>query len=261
LGTHQSAASIEYGLLLNDSTNEIMQIEDVDFAPEQAIKFVTTYGIRLLHWGLEVIPYVNYIRNYTYLRPEGLTRNSRGVYPYLRNAQTDALFLGADITAHWQPIRSLKASATASLLNAADVRSDDYLVFIPANRYNLTLRYEVPVLKHVRNIYLESKVNYVARQSRAPRVVTVREIRIDQAAGINPFKDDDSNFDFMAAPDGYILYDVAVGFSLRARKAQYDFRLASENTTNELYREYTNRFRYFADERGRNIMLSLKCIF
>ena len=206
-------------------------------------------------------PVCELYQNYTYLRPTGLTRNARGVYPYLRNAQTDALFLGADITTHWQATRNFKISATASLLRASDVRSGDYLVFIPANRYNLILRYEMPLFKSVRNLYVEAKVNYVSRQSRAPRVITVREIRDDQSAGINPFENDDSNFDFMAAPDGYMLLDLAIGFSLRSRKTQYDFRLASENTTNELYREYTNRFRYYADDRGRNVTLSIKCIF
>ncbi len=261
LGTHQSAASIEYGLLLNDSTNEVMDFHDVDFDPEQAFKFVTTYSFNDMPWSLELSPYANYILNYTYLRPTGITRNSGGVYPYLRNAQTDALFLGADITGSWQATRRLRTSATASLLRASDVKTDDYLVFIPPNRYNFIARYEIPSFHKVRNLYLEGKLNYVARQSRAPRVVTLEEIRDAQSAGVNPFKDDNSNFDFMAAPDGYLLLDVAAGFSFRSGKTQYDFRLASENTTNQVYREYTNRLRYYADDRGRNITVSIKCIF
>ncbi|MEJ7646374.1 MAG: TonB-dependent receptor [Chryseolinea sp.] len=261
LGTHQSAASIEYGLLLNDATNEVMDLDDVNFNPEQAFKFVTTYSFNRLPWALEVSPYANFILNYTYLRPTGLTRNSRGVYPYLRNTQTDALFIGADVTANWQATRSIRASATASLLHASDVKANDYLVFIPSNRYNFTLRYEKPAVGGLRNLYAESKLYFVTRQSRAPRVVTVSKLREAQRAGVNPFEEDDSNFDFMEAPAGYILLDFAVGFSLRADKVQYDFRLASENLTNELYREYTNRFRYYADDRGRNITVSIRCIF
>jgi len=108
---------------------------------------------------------------------------------------------------------------------------------------------------------MESKVKYIAKQNRAPRVVTVREIITDQEQGIDPFKDDSSNFDFMAAPDGYLLWNLAVGTSIKRNRIQYDFRLASENTLNQKYREYTNRFRYYSDDIGRNVVLSLKCIF
>ena len=45
VGTHQSAAANEYGFLLNDSTNEVLDIDDVSFKTEQALKFVTRINI------------------------------------------------------------------------------------------------------------------------------------------------------------------------------------------------------------------------
>lgn len=74
VGTHQSAAAIEYGLLLNDSTNEVMNIKDVNFKTEQAVKFVATYTRSWQRFAVEVSPYMNYIFNYIYLRPEGLQK-------------------------------------------------------------------------------------------------------------------------------------------------------------------------------------------
>ncbi len=261
LGTHQSAAAIEYGLLLNDSTNEVMNITDVNFKNEQALKFVSTYQRHWNTFSFEVSPYANYIFNYIYLRPTGVTRNVRGVYPYLRYTQTDALFLGIDISATWQAFAHLKVIPKVSLLRASDEGNNDYLVFIPSNRYEAAMRYESPVLSGLRNFYIESKIKYVAKQNRAPRVLTVREIIEDQEQHIDPFQNDKSNFDFMAAPDGYWLWNLAAGISLKGKKTQYDFRIASENTLNTTYREYTNRFRYYADDLGRNIIFSLKCIF
>lgn len=261
LGTHQSAASIEYGLLLNDSTNEVMDINSVNFKTEKALKLVITYQRQWSALLVELTPYINYIFNYTYLRPVGITRNVRGVYPYFRYTQTDALFVGADLSASWSISRYIKTIATASLLRASDETNNDYLVFIPPNRYDLTIRYDRPVLDKFKNFYLESRLKYVSRQSRAPRVVTVREIKEAQEQNRNIFADDPSNFDFMAAPDGYFLWNVAVGLSLKMKTVQYDIRLASDNTLNQTYREYTNRFRYYADDPGRNIILSLKCIF
>jgi iron complex outermembrane receptor protein len=261
LGTHQSAAAIEYGLLLNDTTNEVMDIRDVNFQAEKALKFVTTYQRSWNTLTVSVSPYINYIFNYTYLRPEGITKTLRGTYPYLRYTQTNALFTGIDAEAIWHITRQLKAIPKASLLRATDVTNDDYLVFIPSNRYELTLRYERAALASFKNFYVESKVLYVAEQKRAPRVITPRQIQEAGESGVDLFETDDSNFDFMAAPDGYVLWNMAAGVSIKSKKNQYDFRLASENLLNEVYREYTNRFRYYANEIGRNIMFSIKCIF
>ncbi|HYC87007.1 MAG TPA: TonB-dependent receptor [Chryseosolibacter sp.] len=261
IGTHQSAASIEYGLLLNDSTNEVMDIADVSFHTEKAVKFVSSYHRAWQNFSMEITPYANFVMNYIYLRPSGVTTTRRGVYPYFRYAQTDALFTGADITAHWHIGRHLKFIPKASLLRASDMRNEGHLVFIPANRYQVALRYEKSTAGMFKNLYIESKKRYVARQQRAPRVVTVWDIQQAREEGRNPFQEDPSNADFMAAPDGYFLWDISAGTSLKREKVQYDVRLSIENTLDRTYREYTNRMRYYADEPGRNIILSFKCIF
>jgi iron complex outermembrane receptor protein len=38
-------------------------------------------------------------------------------------------------------------------------------------------------------------------------------------------------------------------------------RLSADNLTNEAYREYTNRLRYFADDVGRNFTLGIHFSF
>lgn len=261
LGTHQSAAAIEYGLLLNDSTNEIMNIADVNFKTEQAFKMVASYQLDWRKWSFLVEPYLNYIQNYTYLRPTGVTTNVRGTFPYFRYTQTDATFAGADISVAFAATHHLRINSTASLLSATDVRNDDYLVYIPSNRFDISLRYEKPIKKFARNFYVESKLRYVAKQYRAPRVVTVRDINEAADNGGNLFADNADNFDFLAPPNGYALLNLAGGLTFKTERVQYDFRVASENTLNQSYREYTNRFRYYADDLGRNIIISLKAIF
>ncbi len=261
VGTHQSAAANEYGFLLNDSTNEVLDIDDVSFKTEQALKFVSTYHRQWNRFTLEVSPYANYIFNYIYLRPTGITQNVRGTYAYFRYTQTDALFLGLDITGVWQIHPLLKISPKVSLLRASDERNNDYLIFIPSNWYEIALRYEKPTVGIWKNLFVESKTKFVSRQYRAPRVVTVREINEAQEQGKDPFVNDHSNFDFTEAPDGYLLWNVAAGISLKSDKSRYDFRIGSENVLNTTYREYTNRFRYYADDLGRNFVISVKCIF
>jgi iron complex outermembrane receptor protein len=261
IGTHQSAAANEYGLLLSDQTNEVRSISNVNFKPEQAIKLVTTYSRQWQHFQLEVSPYLNYIFNYIYLRPAGISQTIRATLPYFRYSQTDALFLGTDISGVWKISKTFSALPKVSLLRASDITHNDFLLYIPSNRYEVALRYDQPKLDRVSKFYLESKLKYVAHQGRAPRVITTRQI--NEAIGQNQdlLKDNPRNFDFMAAPDGYFLLSVATGFSIHREHSQFDFRLACENATNERYREYTNRFRYYANEVGRNFILSMKCIF
>lgn len=260
VGTHQSAAAIEYGLLVNDSTNEVMDIDQIHFRTEQAVKFVTSYEKRWQNFTLDLSPYVNDIFNYIYLRPVGITKNIRGVYPYFRYAQTNALFLGADVTGAWQATKTLKVIPKISLLRASDQTNNDYLSFIPSNKYEVILRYERPTLASFRNFYIESRATYVAKQRRAPKVITVRQIKDAQDQDV-AFNAEGSNFDFMTAPEGYFLWDLSAGIAIKGKNVQYDFRVASQNTLNQAYREYTNRFHYYADELGRNIVLAFKCIF
>jgi iron complex outermembrane receptor protein len=261
VGTHQSAAANEYGFLLNDSTNEVLDIDDVSFETEQALKFVSTYQHRLYNFTFEITPYVNYIFNYIYLRPTGISQNVRGTYAYFRYTQTDALFLGADLSGVWRVNPFIKVTPKVSLLRASDARNDDYLVFIPSNWYEIAIRYDRPTFGGLNNFFVESKTKFVSRQNRAPRVVTVEEINDALEQGLDPFENDRSNFDFMEAPPGYFLWNVSAGVSIKKEKTQYDFRIGSENLLNTNYREYTNRFRYYADDMGRNFIISVKCIF
>jgi iron complex outermembrane receptor protein len=238
-----------------------MSIKDVDFKNEQALKFVTTYDKQWSDFQLEISAYANYIFNYIYLKPTGVTRDLRGVYPYLRYTQTDALFIGLDVSGTLNLGPNIRMQPKVSLIRASDERNHDYLIYIPSNRYELSMRYEEPSKFALSDFLVELKGRYVARQSRAPRVLTVGSIIEAFDRNENIFEHDPSNFDFVAPPDGYFLLSLSSGFSLHSGKSRYDFRVAAENILNSSYREYTNRFRYYADDPGRNFILSVKHSF
>lgn len=261
MGTHQGVAMIEYGMLLNDSTNEVMNIHNTRVKSEQALKLVTTYARSWDHLQVEVSAYANSIFNYIYLRPTGVTQDIRGVFPYARYTQTDALFLGSDLSATWKASDHITITPKASLIRASDVHHDDYLPYIPSNRYEVAARYETLPRFGLKGFFVEAKLRYVDRQRRAPRVVTPREILDAYAQNVDLFADDTRNFDYMASPSAYMLANLATGFSYKGDKVRYDFRLSAENALNNAYREYTNRFRYYANELGRNFILSIHCVF
>lgn len=261
LGTHQSAAAIEYGLMLDKVTNEVLESNEVDVNVEQALKWVSTYRMKRGKLDAEISGYLNYIYNYIYLKPAGVTKNTRGIFPYFRYTQADALFLGADISLGYTLTNRLRLNSRISLLRASDETNSDYLIFIPSNRYEVSIRYDAPTIGAWTGPFVEAKVKYVSKQNRAPRVVPLRDIIDAKEQGVDLFENDSRNFDFIDSPAGYFLASFSAGVSRPIQNSKLDFRISVDNLTNTAYREYTNRMRYYADDIGRNISLALTYSF
>jgi iron complex outermembrane recepter protein len=261
LGTHQSAAAIEFGLLLDERTNQVREISQVDFKNEKAVKWVSTYRYAISKTQLEATGYINYIFNYIYLKPEGILQDVRGTYPYFRYKQTDASFLGLDLRVDRNLAPSLGATVKTSLLYAKDQTNNDFFIYIPSNRVELSLTYKHGLGSTLKNFFVETKGLYVMQQTHAPRVVSVTQIKEAKEQDINLFATDTRAFDFAEAPKGYFLAEINMGLSVYTQKQKIDFRISCQNLLNATYREYTNRMRYFADEVGRNISLSVKYNF
>ncbi|MBX2913888.1 MAG: TonB-dependent receptor [Cyclobacteriaceae bacterium] len=259
LGTHQSAAAIEYGLLLDEVTSQVNKIENSNVAPEHALKWVNTLKYQKGKWQLEATAYVNYIFNYIYLKPRGITETGRGPFVYFRYTQTDASFTGIDASSQYELSKKFSVRVGTSLLRARDVTQKDFLIFIPPNRGDVSLRYES--LKNEKTFFAQMRLKCVAQQNRAPRIVTTAEILAAKDQGIDLFIQDSRNFDFLAAPEAYALLSVTTGLSLPLHNTKLDFRLSAENITNTRYREYTNRMRYFANEIGRNVSVAINLSF
>jgi iron complex outermembrane receptor protein len=68
--------------------------------------------------------------------------------------------------------------------------------------------------------------------------------------------------DFLLPPDDYFLCNAWVKIKWKTKtKNEVNFISRIDNLFNVTYRDYLNRLRYFADELGRNISLSLNMSF
>ncbi|MDL5048528.1 TonB-dependent receptor plug domain-containing protein [Oscillatoria amoena NRMC-F 0135] len=260
-GVHQSVAAIEYGLLLDEATSKVLDFNAVDFKNEKALKWVNTWHFHKNRFTTEITGYANYIFNYIYLKPYGVTQTVRGAYPFFRYTQTNASFVGADLLGKADATENFSLTGKISLLRAYDQTNTDYLIYIPSNRYELGMEWRIAVGENRQVLTCEANALYVDEQRRAPRVVTVDEILDAYTLNEDPFENNNSNFDFMPAPPPYFLLNLQAGTSLWIGNAKLDVRLRAANLLNTTYREYTNRIRYYADETGRNIALSLKLSF
>ena len=243
--------------------SEILNFKNQDIQNEQSLKWVATYNFSTEKTQLELTTYANWIQNYIYLRPEGIDFNSRtGTLPLFGYTQGNALFKGIDLQAQHAITESLTWQVQASYLRASNVDNDaSEFPFIPANRMATGLRYNLPKIGCLKEVFVGATFLHTFQQKNAPRVIEIAELEAMKYENTQPFDEDPRNFDFMAAPDAYSLVNAELGFSKEIGDSSLDFRLGVQNLLNTSYRDYTNRLRDFADDIGRNFTISLEYSF
>jgi iron complex outermembrane recepter protein len=225
-GVHHGAAAYEEG-------NPLMRAE-------KAYNTVASVQYKNNKLEFEVGAYYNYIGNFIYLKPQPepiLT--VRGAFPYFKYTQTDATFRGVDVTTNIKLLPTLHWISKASVLRVRDVRNDSYLVMIPPNRWENQLKYFLGTQDAKRQMHISVSNRWVARQG---QVV--------------------SGSDFIPPPGAYSLWSAQWGGTvIQAEKSHLELTLSADNLFNTTYRDYLNRFRYFADETGRSIALRARWVF
>lgn len=219
-GVHHSAAAFELG--------------DRRLRSETAYNLSWTTEYSTKHFAAELTLYHNYIRNFIYLQPQDSVRLTvRGAFPLYRYLQVDAVYKGFDASATCILGKYLRLTSKYAFLRVRDVRNNAYLVWIPANRIDNTLRVELGRERFVSISHL-----YVAQQRRV-----------------------EPNSDFAPPPAAYTLWSLQAGCPIRWQTHRVEVGLNITNLLNVVYRDYLNRFRYFSDELGRNVSLRLKYPF
>lgn len=231
-GIHQSAVSYEHG----DSTLTL------ETAYNNNLAFTWNAGHQLT---IEAGGYVNYFNNYIYLRPNApqVQQTIQGAFPSFTYTQVNALFEGLDLTVNYRFMHHFSILSKTSVVRARDLSSHDWLIGIPADKFDNTLKYELPSLGGVKDFFISINNLAVTKQTRVP-------VKI---------------MDYAAPPDGYILWGASAGCSIpygkKEKEKAVSLSFTVTNLTNVAYRDYLDRFRYFIDEMGRNAIFRLSVPF
>ncbi|MCX2741913.1 TonB-dependent receptor [Pontibacter anaerobius] len=226
-GVHHSAATYEEG----DPTLKSEQAYNLELS-------VDYFSNPRLNGALSV--YHNYIRNFIYLAPQPepiLT--VRGAFPAFKYTQANATLTGADLNLDYKIAEGLMLESKTSLLYARNLDTDDYLIYMPSNRFDNSLRYEFghKGSSKLSDAYLSVGGVYVTEQKRVP---------------------ENTEQDFAPAPAGYFLLQAEAGTTIRFGRQPVEVGITGNNLLNTTYREYLNKLRYFADEPGRLLMLRIR---
>ncbi|MDH5474549.1 MAG: carboxypeptidase-like regulatory domain-containing protein [Cyclobacteriaceae bacterium] len=251
---------LQYGVLRGDFdqngdfftkvfTNDEKVVEN-----ELGYKLVGIYEYTANKLRAELVPYINYISNYFYKKPSGITTSSRGAFPFFVYQQTNVLFAGVDATLLVNHNNTWKSKLSGTYLFAKDIVNNDFLLGIPANKVGYALSFTKQKW-FFDDVEIALMPSYTFEQKNNPqRIISPQEFVDAKSVGGNLFATDNSNFDFLDAPKGYWLVDVKAEMTLNT----FVFGLKIKNALNTNYRSYTNLMRYYADEMGFNAMLYVK---
>ncbi|MEN9296412.1 MAG: hypothetical protein RJA42_679 [Bacteroidota bacterium] len=208
------------------------EIGDPNLKGESAVNVSFSTNFKPEKWDIELGLYSNQIHNFIYLKPQVLNSAAvyattvRGVFPIFSYQQVNARFQGIDFQAGYLLTPRLSIQQKTSIVRAFDTANDQFLVGIPADRFEYIARYAFKKY----NQYVSAGLTQVAKQNRV-----------------------EPGSDYANPPEGYFLVNVNWGINLHS----FELNLRVSNALNAAYRDYLNRFRYYADDQGRNISLKL----
>ena len=221
------------------------EIGDPDLGTERSLGIDAT----LRHVGpriaLEASAYATRIADYLYLDPQDeIVVTVRGVFPEFRHRQTDARLLGFDGALDVAVGHGFSFGLTTAAVRGTDTDRAEPLLAMPADRLGLTSGYGFPSFGALRTPEVELSATLVREQDQFP-------VRLDTEG-------DAVAVDYVAPPGGYALLSAGLSSELRLGATTVRLSLDIENILNTRYRDYLSRYRYFAHDPGRNVVLRLQ---
>ena len=178
-------------------------------------------GVRIggRHLHVELAAYNHAVSDYIYIRPDTVFIDSLRVYQY---AQADAELLGAEASIEAEVVPGLTARARLDEVRGRNLTAHEPLPLVPPLRTGVALAWRDE---------LEVDVDTYARQSRP-----------------NPL-------DFQTA--GYRLVHVSAGHHITLFGRPMRLDVAVRNLLNTSYRSFLSRYKEFALDPGRNLIIRL----
>lgn len=224
-GIHQSAASYEIG--------------DTTLKEERSYNLQTYVNFSHKKFKAEIGGYYNMINNYIYLKPllsPIITVN--GAYPAFQYTQANVYYTGLDANINFEILKSISLISKTTLIYAYNKTIHDYLIYVPSNRFQNGISFQKDSLGKIKHAYINVSALVVTMQRHVP-----------------------PNSDYVKPPQGYTLLNADIGFSIPFKQQLIGINFTATNILNTVYRDYLNRFRYYANDLGRNFTLRIKIPF
>jgi len=184
--------------------------------------------------ALEVGGFLNTIDNFIYADPTGGTDPGSGLQIY-QNTQGDAQLYGAEAAIEWHPTARWHLKSGVDYTHAQNTTTDAPLPSIPPLRWTYEVRYEAPDRSILGAPYVSVSGETNATQTR-----------------LDP---DD------IPTEGYTLAALGAGVTLFHAAHPVTFDLQVRNLFDTEYRNFLSRYKGYADDAGRNIIVRVNTAF
>lgn len=219
-GLHHGAAAIEQGDPGLDNERTLMGTIEVK-----------TTGRRL---STSASAFHHSIANYILLRPDGYRLTVRGAFPVYVYTATDASVSGCDLDVAWTLSGAWVLGGRASIVRGWDRSARDHLFLMPADRMRLMLTHRRERCGSWNDLEIALNGTVVLEQTRFPEGV-----------------------DFTDPPPAHHLIGLSAAIRRPVKTHVLDLGLEIDNLLNTAYRDYLDRFRYYADARGLDLVLRI----
>ena len=210
---------------------------DSTLRPEVSAKWVTSLRFTTPRFSASVDAYLQWIDHYIYDEPtkEVITMVA-GAYPVFQYHSANAFFRGFDADFSATLFPKLRYALSGSMVWANETKTNRMLPYIPSFRTTQSLSWEIGDCGHLHDIHAKVLHRFVAKQH-----------RFDAKADLIDH-----------TPPAYQLWGAEVSANFVLRNGHHlHLLLTADNIFNLTYREYTNRFRYYAHDLGRDVRLML----
>ncbi len=207
---------------------------------EKCLNVIMTTVFQSAKWQSSLTAYHYAFSNFIYYQP-GLQPELtvRGAFPVFNYAQCKADISGADLLLRYAMGKDIAVQSKTMWLHGTNRSTGEALIYMPANRSELSLQIKFRSLKKIKGIFFEPGYSFVMKQNRVP-------------AGL----------DFISPPPAYGLFSANAGCELLfIKNYRVYLNLSVTNATNTRYRDYLDRFRYYNDAAGVNYTLRLRIPF
>ena len=250
-GLHLGIGNLQEGLLFENGFIN----PNKNFEIEKSYKWVASTIYKGKKWELDISPYVSLIDNFIYLTPTDIRLTIRGTFPVFNYRQDAVLMRGIDLMSRYSWGKFYWESKWA-YLKANIIEDKSPLINMPPLRVENKLAFAQKQWKGFKNIETYISFLNVAHQKNAPRVVNP-EIFEGISSEEKQELLQEGNFDFMEAPASYFL----LGAGIETDYQKFRFSMKVENILNTVYRDYLNRWRYYANDLGRNFIVQVNYTF
>jgi iron complex outermembrane receptor protein/hemoglobin/transferrin/lactoferrin receptor protein len=190
-----------------------------------------------IRWGnqrvrAEVAGFHNRIEDFIYIAPTGEQQGTLQVYRYEHALAT---LYGGEVSADVDPVRMLTLRARYDMVRGTNEDTNEPLPLIPPPRTTLEAELHGVALGWADNAHAGVDVEINAKQTHLGQ--------------------------FDTATDGYTLLGLEAGIARRLGSRPIRFDIRVRNLTDKAYKSFLSRYKSFALDPGRNVLLRLSMDF